>query len=230
MSDTIATNTGTATGPKTPEGKQRSSVNAYKHGLTGQTLILSEEEKLIYDAHVESYRDLYKPAGHPEEVLVQSIADDYWRALRGRAYESSRLHLVAEGQLGDGNGRILAPSNVWIHHHKALGNLALYIQRIERGIKNNTQALEVMQKQRKEAQRQAEEEVKLLARAAAAQGGSYDPAPDFPLERGFVFSSAQVAELVNREDRLNEARKSQNSTTSPELKPPKPRYKVFKAA
>jgi hypothetical protein len=168
--------------------------------------------------------------GRPEQVLVQSIADDYWRALRGRAYESSRLHMAAEGQLGDGCGRLLAPSNVWIQNHQALSNLALYIQRIERGIRNNTQALEAMQNQRKEGPRQAEEEVKLLARAATAEGRSYDPAPDFPPEGEFVFSSAQVAQMVSREDRLNQARKWQKCDFDPQSKPEEPSYKVFKAA
>jgi hypothetical protein len=237
MTDT-GTATGTATGPKTEEGKQRSSVNAYKHGLTGQIRILNAEEKLLYDEHCQSYFELYKPVGHPERVLVENIADDYWRALRGRAFESTRLRLTMDGEL-DGSTPILVPSNVWIHNEKALSNLGLYIQRIERSIKNNTQALEAMQHQRKESQRQAEEEVKLLARAACAQGRTYDPAPDFPPERGFVFSTAQVAELVSRQDRLNEARlnearQRQSSAFSPAVKPmvnaAKPAYRVFKAA
>src|SRR5579862_2428308 len=77
-----------STGPKTEEGKQRSRVNAYKHGLTGQTLLLSAEERTFYDQHVQGYMDVYKPATQPEKVLVQIIADDYWRAMQGRSMET----------------------------------------------------------------------------------------------------------------------------------------------
>src|SRR6266481_2901055 len=33
-----------STGPKTEAGKKRSSLNAYRHGLTGQTIILPAED------------------------------------------------------------------------------------------------------------------------------------------------------------------------------------------
>jgi len=180
------------TGPRTEAGKMRSRYNAIKHGLTGQTLTIHDDERPRYEAHCESYIELYQPAGHPEQVLVRNIADDYWRSMRGRALES--LHMVSATGGAEGEDKILS-------------NLALYIQRIERSIKTNTQALEAMQTQRKEAQRQAEEEVKLLARAASAKGETYNPANDFPPERGFVFSSDQVAAIIRREDRLNEARR-----------------------
>src|SRR5262249_48715452 len=80
------------------------------------------------------------------------------------------------------------------------------LHRIDRIIRNNTESLLTMQTQRKDAQREAENEVKLLARAAFAKGHDYDPDPDFPPERGFVFSHAQVVRMVDRDDRLDQAR------------------------
>ncbi|HXP88610.1 MAG TPA: hypothetical protein VN841_28020 [Bryobacteraceae bacterium] len=173
------------TGPRTEPGKMRSRYNAIKHGLTGQTLLIHDDERPRYEAHCASYIELYQPAGHPEQVLVRNIADDYWRSMCGRALETH--HLVRASGGAEGEDKILC-------------NLALYIQRIERSIKNNAKALEEMQAKRKEAQRQAEKEVAPPARAAAATGESYNPANGLPPEPGFVFSNPQVAETPSHED------------------------------
>jgi hypothetical protein len=193
----------TAIGPRTTDGMTRASLNAYKHGLTGQTLLISDADRPIYEAHCKSYFDLYRPAGHGEKVLVQNIADDYWRSIRGRALEATEMSLTLQ-VLSEREG----PKQVRVDpdNYKVLANLALYLSRIERSIKNNTKALSEMQQQRKDAQRKAEEEVKLLARAASARGETYDPASDFPTEGGFVFSRSQVLEMISREDRLGAAR------------------------
>ena len=83
-----------------------------------------------------------------------------------------------------------------------------------------------MQAERKAAQQKAEEEAKLLARAAFAKGETYDPAPDFPAAQGFVFSKSQLAEIISREDRLTEARTWQRDNFKPQSRPEKPQYKV----
>jgi len=200
-----------------------SNLNAYKHGLTAQTLVLTAEEKPAYDQHCQSYFDLYKPIGHPEKILVQNLADDYWRSLRGRALENAVMSKIFEH----------APSidiEIEPSQEKTLGNLALYIQRIERSIKNNTKALLEMQQLRKEAQSKAEQEATLLARAAFAKGESYDPAADFPLDQGFVFSKSQLVGLIAREDRLTEARALQAARVEPQSRPEALAYKVRQAA
>ena len=184
----------TAIGPRTSEGMKRASLNAYKHGLTGQTLLISDADRPVYEAHCKSYFDLYRPVGHGEKVLVLNIADDYWRSIRGRALEATEMSFTM--QVRDGQVR-LDPDN-----YKVLANLALYLSRIERSIKNNTKALAEMQQNRKAAQQKAEEEVKLLARAALAKGEDYG---DSEID-GFVFSKPQVLEMISREDRLTAAR------------------------
>jgi hypothetical protein len=159
--------------------ERKSRLNAYKHGLTGQTLILDPEDKPAYDAHCQSYADLYNPAGRPEQLLVQMIADDYWRALRGRALETAQV-----SRIFDHNATLALDPR----EEKTLANLALYLQRIERSIRNNTKALQEMQLVRSEAQRQpAEPEVQVeqspkpAARAASASADSvFSPAPASP--------------------------------------------------
>jgi hypothetical protein len=197
-----------ATGPRTEEGKKRSSLNALKHGLTGQTLIILKEDREAYESHCRGFLDHFKPIGYHEAILAQSIADDYWRANSGRVLESDHMAKALDGDPG---------------HEKFLSTLSLYIHRIERTIKNNLQTLDALQAQRKQAHRQAEEQAKLLTRAAAANGESYDPAQDFP---EVVFSKSQLVELISREDRLMAARAKVGQAVSPADAP----QKTMKAA
>lgn len=153
---------------------RKPNLNAYKHGLTSQTLILQPEDKPAYDQHCQSYADLYRPVGRPEQILVQMIADDYWRALRGRALETAHLSRIFERPAG----LRLDPQE-----EKTLNNLALYLQRIERSIRNNTKALQEMQSERKKSQPEAQQsqQPKPAAKGAAASTDSvFSPPPSAP--------------------------------------------------
>jgi len=66
-----------STGPRTPEGKQNSSKNALKHGLTAQTLHVFPHEKQIYaDLEHRLYRDI-----HPQGPLEHHFFAELLRAL-----------------------------------------------------------------------------------------------------------------------------------------------------
>ena len=71
-----------STGPRTPAGKQRSSINALRHGLTSASAVLPSEDQAAYDTHRRSFFDEYKPATPTETQLVQEIADTAWRLNR----------------------------------------------------------------------------------------------------------------------------------------------------
>jgi hypothetical protein len=68
-----------STGPRTEEGKAKSSRNALKTGLTGRTMILPKDQAEVYELHVLAYADRLAPEGERENELVQSIADCRWR-------------------------------------------------------------------------------------------------------------------------------------------------------
>ena len=126
-------------------------LNAYKHALTGQTLIIEPQDKPAYDEHCKSYADLYKPVGRPEQILVQIIADDYWRALRGRALETALMSKVFE------RANVAGYPELDPKEEKTLSNLGLYLQRIERSLRNNTKALQEMQLARSASERNQQE-------------------------------------------------------------------------
>jgi hypothetical protein len=52
-----------STGPKTEAGKRRSSLNAFRHGLTGQVHIATPEEMDAFRKHCETLREAFAPVG-----------------------------------------------------------------------------------------------------------------------------------------------------------------------
>src|SRR5579872_5792235 len=68
-----------STGPKTPEGKRICRLNANRHGLTGQILVLTPDEQQAYDNHTRIVLEALAPATDFERLLAHSISDDHWR-------------------------------------------------------------------------------------------------------------------------------------------------------
>ena len=70
-------------GPRTPEGKQRASQNAIKHGLFARKLVLLEgETQQQFDDLLERFLEDHKPEGPAEESMVRHLADLEWRLSR----------------------------------------------------------------------------------------------------------------------------------------------------
>ncbi len=77
-----------STGPKTPEGKARSRLNALKHGLLAQDLILSEEDPDLFIELLEALEAELQPSGLLEQMLLHEIASARWRLRRLLRVES----------------------------------------------------------------------------------------------------------------------------------------------
>jgi len=158
--------------------------------------------------HHEGYIRTYAPVGTPEEDLVRTMAENYWRLQRAHAMENAlfdRFAAEATGQQPPAN----AHADAWADPAKGLQRLALYAARIQRAIEKTTAELKLMQSQRKAAYAKAQEEAILLTKLAAAKGNSFDPAHHFgPPEShgGFVYSPDEIRRLIVRQDRLDEAR------------------------
>jgi hypothetical protein len=211
-----------SSGPKTEKGKHRTRLNAYRHGLTGQICLLTENEHEAFDQHCTGIRESLAPVGALELELAQSIAEDHWRLKRARAIETGIFAAGVLGQLGHPCGGIredpaqvpideaLAKANTWIAKSENFQLLALYEQRIHRAIEKNMAQLRTLRAERQAIHQQALEEAQLLAQLAYSKGKEYDPASDFPpeiLQLGSDFSSAGIRRLIGRNQRLNEARR-----------------------
>ncbi len=71
-----------STGPRTEEGKQRSSMNAFKHNLSGNNLILKPQEYASYKERSAAMLADLKPQTEPERQIAQKIIDLNFRLNR----------------------------------------------------------------------------------------------------------------------------------------------------
>lgn len=90
-----------STGPKTPEGKNISSLNAVKHGIFAREAIIiagdgREEENEYHRLLAELMIDL-APQGRMESLLVEKIAVNYWRLRRLLRYETGEVRELLDG-------------------------------------------------------------------------------------------------------------------------------------
>jgi|GEM_PF-1707650 len=82
-----------STGPKTPEGKRRSSLNALKHGLTAVSPQAQEQIAQEFDCNCEAVYaqmvEYYQPKDALENVLVRRISESLVKLERCRQMEKS---------------------------------------------------------------------------------------------------------------------------------------------
>jgi len=197
-----------STGPKTAEGKQRSSLNALRHGLTGQIVVMPTEDLQAYQLHLESFTEEYGPKGATESNLVQALADTSWRLNRVAALETNLLMLGmthsspianAPQQVQDAMSIVASLES----QSKALSNLSLHSQRLSRQFERTVAQLRDLQQTRRTQEKQELNNVLDIMEIYKSKGETYRPSED-----GFVFSETQINEAVrtrNRERLIEEA-------------------------
>jgi hypothetical protein len=182
-----------STGPKTAEGKKQSSLNALRHGLTGQIVVMPTEDLQAYQQHLKSFTDELAPKGVIEMNLVQALADTSWRLNRVAAMETNLLTLgIATGnsftdapqQIQDAMSIVSALES----QSKALSNLSLHSQRLSRQFERTVAQLRDLQEIRHTQERHDLNELLDITEMYESLGDTYDPS-----EHGFVFSEPQIA-------------------------------------
>ena len=119
-----------STGPRTPEGKDAVRMNALKHGLRSEEVLLPGEDEEALRELGERLRNELQPAGELENLLVDRIIALYWRLRRlGRvetgifAWERSeelaeRAEREAHGYESEDNKRLVKDSTITITDEK----------------------------------------------------------------------------------------------------------------
>jgi hypothetical protein len=192
-----------STGPKTPEGKKISSLNALRHGLTGQMIVMPTEDLAAYQSHLKSFTDEYSPKGATESHLVQALADTSWRLNRVAALETNLLSLTVVSAPDPITGAVSMAAAIETHS-KALSNLSMHSQRLSRQFERAVTQLRHLQIIRHIEEKHDLNKVVDIIEMYEDKGETYDPSAD-----GFVFSELQIKEALrarNRETLAAEAR------------------------
>ena len=195
-----------STGPRTAAGKQRSSLNALRHALTGQVVVLPTEDYAAYQRHLQRFVDQFQPKGALEEQLVQSLGDTTWRLNRVPATEATFLTLAAQGQIDSIQtnepraATALAQAQAFHHHSQALANIGIYEQRLARLFDRTLNQLREIQAERRKNESSQMNDAANILKMHQERRIPYDPAQD-----GFVFSTAEIETFIRRRDQVDEA-------------------------
>jgi hypothetical protein len=186
-----------SSGPKTEAGKARSSHNAVKSALTGQSVVLLTDDVPAYEHLVQSLIDLHRPITPEENFLVQALADTEWRLQRIPGLESG-LYALGRRELAGLHPECADPqlrenlieTEVHLKFERNLKNLNLQEARLLRMRAKDLARLLQIQAERKEAQEIAKKQTpeKPVPAAAAAENPSLDISGI-----GFDFSNAPPA-------------------------------------
>src|SRR6266576_2082152 len=85
-----------STGPKTENGKRRSRRNAFRHGLTAETVVEVLEDTEDYKGFEAAIIADYDARTAVERELVLRLASLLWRIRRAASIETGLLRIQAE--------------------------------------------------------------------------------------------------------------------------------------
>jgi len=171
-----------STGPRTEPGKQRSSLNALRHGLTAQTAVLPTEDPEAYQRHIQQFLDEYAPATATETQLVHEIANTAWRLNRIPFLEAELLSQNPSPQT-------LIPQ---------LATLGLHGSRLSRQFQKALDQLRDIQDERRHLERRQLTEAAELFLRHQHKGLPWEPADLVSEQGGFVFSKEQIERHARR--------------------------------
>ena len=83
------TNAKHSTGPRTPAGKRKSSLNAIKHGLSAKTIVVGNEDPTQFEALRANFERDFQPETHLECELVERLVAHAWRLRRIPVFEAA---------------------------------------------------------------------------------------------------------------------------------------------
>lgn len=97
-------NAARSTGPNTPEGRAVSSQNARRHGILSERSTSANEDRNLFNNLLNSLVVEFAPEGPMEILLVERLANLFWRERRLVHTETLTLNRIQENNLDPFNG------------------------------------------------------------------------------------------------------------------------------
>jgi hypothetical protein len=196
-------NAQSSTGPRTTEGKKRSSLNSKRHGILAQVIHLPQEEMAVFTEFTREYVASLAPVGAVETQLANACADLQFRLHRLAAAEHN---LFAIGHNENGNAwdvdnpeshTALAFAETLRRSKDPLALLTLYESRLSRRLLQTLKQLREIQAGRRALEQQQLEELYLIAAANPELAETLQPS-----EFGFVCSALDWQRFYHRKQLL----------------------------
>jgi hypothetical protein len=220
MSPAESTNASKSTG-RTPEGKERSSLNALRHGLTGRIVVLPSEDMTVYQAFCKELMADLAPETPVERQYAQTFCDTQWRLNRARSIEESMFalgHFEVATIPGVEQPEIqtaLTAAKVFRQDSKSFMNLTLYEQRLQRTQKEALRQLQELQAKRIAARQSVAVEVAEAETVAIRNRQKMKGEPFLLDATQFVFSTAEIERESHRQHHLTAAQNARAHHPSP---------------
>src|ERR1700733_3889633 len=89
-----------STGPRSSAGKAKSRMNALKHGLRAEQVVIPGEDPRAFEAECAAWSADWQPKPPPRAILVERAAATSWRLRRCVRIEGTRLQLMCDRNMG----------------------------------------------------------------------------------------------------------------------------------
>jgi hypothetical protein len=196
-----------STGPTSPQGRARSSMNALRHGLTARVVVLPAEDMDAYNAFSKEIVDSLDAQTPVERQFAQTVADNQWRINRIRSIEDGMLgmgHFESAGDFDCPSSEIhsaMTAARAFRDDSKSFVNLSIYEQRLHRSMKEALRQLKELQTERRERCKTEMDDAIRLRKTQEMKGLPCDGEAS-----QFVYASAEIALESARRDRLQDAK------------------------
>jgi hypothetical protein len=144
-----------STGPKTVKGKSVSKLNAVKHGLLAEEVLVLGEDEEKYELLQDQLEAELSPEGVVEEDLVERIGVLMWRLRRVYKFEAGIINRNIDDNRYENK---VSPSNLGlsfvrtVHSGDPISKLSRYETSIQRSLYQTHGELERFQEKRKKIQ------------------------------------------------------------------------------